>query len=261
MKLDLVCPHCGAEMSGDLSPGELVQCPACGRTFTAPPPPVALAKPPRRRWIVPAALAAVILVPILLAVVAGLRAPRPVPPVQPIPRPPREGAAPAKPPATSDASEKSEEPAEPVRVDRWRVLVNRDPVTDKILTTMLGFGEPVRVGALERIPVVALRREGGKPAAFAFSGDGLTFSTLGEDVTIRLDKAAAETSKWMPATDGEMLFYPGDESALFARLLLADRLVVRTQTILGHTVTAQFDLAGMRAAWDAFAHDKPYDKR
>jgi hypothetical protein len=251
MKLDLVCPHCGAEMSGDLSPGEFVQCPACGRTFAAPSPPVALVKPPRRRWIIPAALAAVILVPILLAVVAGLRAPRPAPPVQPIPRTPR---------ATS-SSPSNPKPSAPKRVDRWRVLVNRDPVTDKILTTMIGLGEPVRVGALERIPAVALRREDGKPAAFAFSGAGLTFSTFGEDVTIRLDKAEAETSKWSPATDGEALFYPGDESELFDRLFLADQLVVRTQTIIGHTVTAQFDLSGMRAAWGAFSNDKPYDNR
>lgn len=91
MKLDLVCPHCGAEMSGDLSPGELVQCPACGRTFAAPPPPVAIVKPPRKRrgclraFLV--LLAVFVIGPILLATCAKERPAPPSPPARPASRP------------------------------------------------------------------------------------------------------------------------------------------------------------------------------
>lgn len=91
MKLDLVCPHCGAEMSGDLSPGELVQCPACGRTFTAPPPPVAIVKPPRKRrgclrtFLV--LLSVFVVGPILLATCAKESPAPPPPPARPASRP------------------------------------------------------------------------------------------------------------------------------------------------------------------------------
>lgn len=175
--------------------------------------------------------------------------------------------APAKPTATTMTRRQAPPPSTATsttqtrRVDRWRVTVSRDPMDDRIVTMMIGTGEPVRVGGLYCVPALMLRRVGGKPESFAFSGDPMSFSSLGEDVTIRFDSANAETSRWNGSENGAGLFYPGDKAEFFTRALLASRLRIRTQTILGHSVTAEFDLAGMRAAWDAFSHDKPYDKQ
>lgn len=63
-----------------------------------------------RRWILPAVVLGVLLAPVLLAVVAGLFAPRPVPRVEPIARPATR-ARPASPPSTT----------RPARPSPWKV--------------------------------------------------------------------------------------------------------------------------------------------
>ncbi len=63
-----------------------------------------------RRWILPAVVLGVLLAPVLLAVVAGLFAPRPIPRVEPIARPATR-ARPASPPSTT----------RPARPSPWKV--------------------------------------------------------------------------------------------------------------------------------------------
>jgi hypothetical protein len=53
MKVQVVCPACGAEIEGDLAPGEAFACPGCGASCVAPvgastPPPL-----PAEEWPAP----------------------------------------------------------------------------------------------------------------------------------------------------------------------------------------------------------------
>lgn len=50
MQFEITCPSCGAEVSGDLAPGEPFACPGCGAECHAP----AAAPPPLPQWPAPA---------------------------------------------------------------------------------------------------------------------------------------------------------------------------------------------------------------
>lgn len=50
MQFETTCPSCGAEVSGDLAPGESFACPGCGAECLAPPS----APPPLPSWPAPA---------------------------------------------------------------------------------------------------------------------------------------------------------------------------------------------------------------
>lgn len=255
MKLDLVCPHCGAEMSGDLSPGELVQCPACGRTFAAPPPPVALVKPPRKRRgclrAILVLLAVFILGPILLATCAKERPAPPSPPARPASRPRPSATTTTRAPALTPPP--ATRPAKPVASSAWKVTRRTDPVTDARFVTARTTGAMISVGGIMRRPEFALRRgPDGLEALFSLGGEGANFPRAGSVVTLRLDDAPAEETAWGPSEDRSVLFYHGDVDELARRLRSASRLIVRASTTLGHTATATFDLAGLRAAWDEF---------
>lgn len=252
MKLDLVCPHCGAEMSGDLSPGELVQCPACGRTFAAPPPPVAIVKPPRKRrgclraFLV--LLAVFILGPILLATCAKESPAPPSPPARPASRPRPSATTTTRAPAPVA---KSAPPAPSVRA--WRVTRKTDPMTDEAFVTASTTGPSVFVSELERTPELGIRRRADRvEVMFSLGGGGANFPRTGAVVTLRFDQEPPEDSVWSPSTDRAILFYHGDTAALVARMRSADRLLVRSTTTLGSRFTATFDLAGLRAAWEDF---------
>ena len=257
MQFEISCPACGAEVSGDLAPGEAFACPGCGASCFAPSAPrVALVRK-RLRWIVPAVFLGVLLAPILLAALAGLRAPRPVPPVEPIARPAR--PAPSAPTTLPSAAKRQ---AADAPATYWGVVVKRDEITDAVYTTIQAIGPEIEVGRLEQTPAILIRRENGKLIlALTLGGGSAAFSPSAVPTSIRLDSSPAETEKWAGNNTGELLFYPGNAEEIVARMLLADRLLIRTETIIGHTATARFELSGLRAVWDAFTHDKPYDKR
>lgn len=175
----------------------------------------------------------------------------PPPPAKPAP------SARATPPSTTRpralTPPPATRPAKPAAAGAWKITRRTDPVTDARFVTASTTGATISVGGIMRRPEFALRRgPDGLEALFSLGGEGANFPRAGAVVALRLDDAPAEETTWGASEDRSVLFYHGDADELARRLRSASRLIVRASTTLGHTATATFDLAGLRAVWDDF---------
>ena len=255
--MDIICPYCGAELEADgVSPGDEVACPSCGVGFVAATVrarpsarPPALRARPARTWgqrlhsCLLWAVALLIVPPMLSCIWYATREPEP-------------GARPSPPTTTR--------PTRPAAAtSRWEVSDAVDPMTDERRRAVACLSDRATIGVGHCTAWLAVHRidDGRLQVAIIGNGGGLSwFSGERVGATMRIGSDPAEETTWESTRTGNALIYSGDADELVDRLRGAETVLVRTESILQHTVTLRWPLAGMDDALDLLAHDKPHDK-
>lgn len=143
------------------------------------------------------------------------------------------GAAPTAVSTTSDGAGK------------WRTSTDTDPLTDKSVYFAMLLSDSGE-SRFNRKPLLVVRCKDNKTELYITWHDFLGTNSIA--TTYRIDKDAAQQSKWSLSTDKKAAFFPGSPIQMLKRLSESTSFVANVTPYNESPVTAVFDTTGANKA-------------